>query len=217
MTTELIGLTQLSIPVLGTGWIRLDRFMGSDATIINAARLSRRSKGNPDADYRLMRRLMRKKEGVPFEHPAFGLRARMPGGVLWHMIRYRISSFSVESRRVTAIDGGSFILPSGLLDDPIVAAHFESSIKCFNHLMDKGERQDIARWALPMFAVGFELDWTLNARSLINVLQQRLHPSAQPETREYARALFVIFQHCLPMAARALMELKPKLFEGWVR
>lgn len=90
------------IPVLNTGFVRLESCMGSDLTVVNAARVSfgKRSESLTDADKRLIRYLADHKHWTPFAHPQVTFHIKLPifvarqwmrsnVGVVWNEISRR--------------------------------------------------------------------------------------------------------------------------------
>jgi thymidylate synthase (FAD) len=93
-------LTEIS--VLNAGFVRLESHMGSDLTVVNAARVSfgKRSNMLTDADAKLIRYLAKHKHWTPFAHPQVTLHLKMPifvarqwmrsnVGVVWNEISRR--------------------------------------------------------------------------------------------------------------------------------
>src|SRR5437762_7198813 len=94
-------LTEDTIRVLDHGFVRLDDFMASDLSVVNAARVSfaRRKEEMDDSDAGLIRFLMRDRHGTPFEHNAFRFHVRTPLFVAREWFRHRIGSFNEFSMR----------------------------------------------------------------------------------------------------------------------
>jgi thymidylate synthase (FAD) len=74
------------------------------------------------------------------------------------------------------------------------------SYNFYKKLLDQGVAKEQARMILPqgMFT---EFYWTVNVRSLMNFLEQRLDEHAQWEIRQYANILMDIFHEKLPWTA----------------
>ncbi len=199
----------MKIKVLDSGFVELVSFMGGDDIVVRAARISYQSKRDKKDDARLIYGLMKRGEGGPFEHPTFTFFVRAPEVVFRHLVRYRHSSFSVQSRRYTGVTEDDLYVPDGLPD--YARAQLRQTLECRQRLLDDGLAKEDARIVLP-FATYLEFYWTLNARSLMNVLTQRVAPSAQWETRQYAHAMLDIFKHCMPITSAAWQKIhKPKL------
>ena len=71
----------IKLPVLDKGYVGLEEFMGGDAAVIRGARICYQSVAKtPDADERLIRRLMRSepKHNTVFEHAVFRFHVKCP-------------------------------------------------------------------------------------------------------------------------------------------
>lgn len=83
--------------------------------------------------------------------------------------------------------------------------HMERSFDVYERLRAAGWRKERARGVLGT-AVYTEFIWTVNAWSLINWLSKRHHKSAQWEHRQYAKAVFRIFEQVMPITAGAFND-----------
>ena len=85
----------------GLGFIELIDHMGTDLTIVNAARVSysKRSEVMDLKAIKLIDYLMRNEHGSPFEHVVFQFRVRAPLYVVQQWERHRIASYNEESGR----------------------------------------------------------------------------------------------------------------------
>lgn len=100
-----------SFPVLDQGFVKLVRFMGGDAEIVEAARLTAQSEGKGD-DRNLLRFLMRHNHSTPIEFFEIVLHVRCPMDVWRQWIRHRTANVNEYSTRYTAaIDACQQTLP----------------------------------------------------------------------------------------------------------
>ncbi|MDD5737305.1 MAG: FAD-dependent thymidylate synthase, partial [Candidatus Omnitrophica bacterium] len=80
----------------------------------------------------------------------------------------------------------------------------------YESMVSSGIKREQARGVLPL-SIYTLYYWTVNARSLMNFLKLRLDKGAQPEIREYAKALLRIFRDTMPVTAKAFEEkIMPK-------
>lgn len=80
--------------VLDKGWMRLEEWMGGDAAVIRGARICYQSESTgPEADERLIRRLMasRPAHNTVFEHAVFRFAVKCPLFVARQWMRHRIA------------------------------------------------------------------------------------------------------------------------------
>ena len=92
-----------SFPVLDQGFVKLVRFMGGDAEIVEAARLTAQSEGKEvGGDRNLLRFLMRHSHSTPIEFFEIVLHVRCPMDVWRQWIRHRTANVNEYSTRYTA-------------------------------------------------------------------------------------------------------------------
>jgi len=180
------------LTVLDKGWIQLEDCMGGDEAVVRGARICYQSKARgPEADTRLIRRLMKSdpKHNTVFEHAVF---------------RERSLRYCAAARE--------FYVPS---DEPCqkeYVQHMEASFDLYETLVTAGWSKERARAVLGT-GVYTEFIWTVNAWSLMNWLLKRCHKSAQWEHRQYALAALTLYEEEMPITAGAFREftLEPGL------
>lgn len=100
-------------PVLDHGFVRLVDYMGDDAAIVQAARVSygagTKSVNN---DRGLIRYLMRHRHTTPFEMCEFKIHVKLPIFVARQWIRHRTANVNEYSARYSILDR-EFYIPSG--------------------------------------------------------------------------------------------------------
>ena len=217
--------------VLDKGFVRLVDFMGGDAAVVRAARVSygQGSKGE-ERDRRLIEYLMRHNHGTPFEHAVFTFHVKAPIFVARQWFRHRIGSFNEISGRYTVYDDTEVYLPmhwrvqdkenkqgsvikeegdieqSYLLDTARMMV--KDVIRLYKRLVEVGLAKELARVILPL-GIYTQFYWTVNARSLMNFLTLRLDPHAQLEMRFYALAVAKIFSEKMPWTSEAFFAIYP--------
>jgi thymidylate synthase (FAD) len=220
------------IPVLDQGWVELQDVMGDDGSIVSAARTSflGESRG-PDADRRLLVRLMRDQHTSPFEFVKFRFRIHAPLVVWWQMVRHRTASLAMQSGRYTEFTEAGSYVPAvwrrqatnnkqgsdgalGLTDaehlTTLLMAHYEASYRLYRDALESGVAREQARLFLPGFGVYYTGVWGIDAHNLMRFLRLRLAEDAQWETRQYAEAIAGLFETALPWTAAAFREAESR-------
>lgn len=218
--------------VLDRGWLQLEEVMGGDAAVVRGARICYGSVAqSPDADVRLIRRLMaaHPTHNTVFEHAVFRFGCKCPLFVARQWMRHRMGTFNERSMRY-CIAEREYYVPSrdayaeGLrpkrseplaersdgisaeeAEMAVYVGHMEASFDVYGWLLEQGWRPERARAVLGT-AVYTEFVWTVNAWSLMNWLHKRLDAHSQWEHRQYALAGLELFSEAMPITARAFRE-----------
>lgn len=237
--SDIIGKT---FPVLDKGYVQLLDFMphpltgvSGDLAIVNAARVSflGESKGD-ERDKKLLFYLMEHKHGSPFEMAVFKIRIKAPLMVMHHWVRYRLQSLNAQSGRYTEAKEDEFYIPTvwrkqstnnkqasdgeieaidGSWLSDALETQFNEGYSWYQRALEMGVAREQARLFLPAFAQYSTWVVAINARSLMNVFEQRLSADAQMETRAYAEVIYHnIFRPLLPWTSEAfeMFTLKPE-------
>ena len=193
--------------VLNNGFIRLVDHVGGDPAVLRAARISRRAESRgEESDARLIRFLIERGHGTPFEHAVFTFEVKCPLFVARQWIRHRIASYNEVSLRYCLAEPDYYI-PEGLAGEALREYRdaVERAFQAYEELIRLGVPREQARAVLPLAAYT-QFYWTINARSLMNFLQQRLDRTAQYEIRQYAEVIYRIFADKMPLTAQAFRE-----------
>jgi thymidylate synthase (FAD) len=214
------------LAVLDKGWVQLEESMGGDAAVIRGARICYGSESSgPDADARLIQRLMKSepKHNTVFEHAVFRWGVKCPIFVARQWMRHRIGTFNERSLRYCVASREYYVPPApsvlhaafcaGAEEDPSsghpllvdYVRHMEASLDLYEKLVAAGWRKEQARSVLGL-GTYTEFIWTVNAWSLMNWLTKRLHKSAQWEHRQYALAVLQLYEEAMPLTAAAFKE-----------
>lgn len=203
--------------------------MGSDLSVVNAARVSfakRHEELDEVSDVRLLRYLAAHGHWTPFAHPQVSFRVTANIAVARQLFRHQVGLAVNEVSRRYVSDGPTFDLPttwrnapppgqnkqgSGLknYNQEVASAIADDAIRvgerAYGLLLDMGIAPEQARLVLPM-ATTTQWIWTGSLYAFIRVCRERLHPDAQQETREVAQAIFADLQRHFPesMAAWSL-------------
>ncbi len=203
----------LGIPfrVLNDGFVRLIDYMGSDESIVQAARVSY-GKGTRKVhqDRGLIRYLMRHHHTTPFEMCDIKLHVRVPMDCWRQWIRHRTASVNEYSTRYSeAIDSaqltdndqwreqsrGNRQGSRGFLNPEVgselsekEAALIQSSRKLYQERLEAGVAREQARKDLPL-STYTEAYWKIDLHNLLHFLALRMDAHAQWEIRSYATVI----------------------------
>ena len=205
----------------GQGWVGLIDHLGSEATIVNAARVSfGKLKTEIDSrDEALIRYLIANKHTSPLEHLVFTFSVHCPLFVRGQWHRHRTWSYNEISRRYTEIDMECFTpgrlrrqsdnnRQASFVDENFQAPelveaireHNRTSIELYDRLLAAGVCREQARGVLSQnMMVTF---WgTVDLSNLIHFLELRDSEHAQWEIREYAKAIKKLIKPVVPHVA----------------
>ncbi len=220
MAVKIFPITE---DILGGGKIILEEMLGDDLTPARVARISYLSEGDEEANKKLLVKLLESKHLSPFEQQVFRFKIEdIPMYIGEQLLRHRIASPLKRSYRFTSPEKGKKIeytaeklnkivhIPPeffGLRESDVkdkdrllneIVNHIKKSIELYQELVEKGLRKEAARTILPA-GLRTSLYWTVNMRSLMNFLDQRLNPKAQWEIRELAKAVARILYQVVPL------------------
>ena len=222
---RLIGVKH---PVLGHGYVVLVDYMGDDAAIVQAARVSYGAGTRSVRDDRgLIRYLMRHRHTTPFEMVEFKFLVRLPIYVARQVIRHRTASVNEHSARYSIIPdeydvplpGGTFLqskrnrqgrgAPAPSEVDERFRAELDRLCReaygIYEKALADGVARETARMVLPV-AYYTEWYWKINLHNLLHFLSLRLDPHAQEETRLYAAEMAKIARVVCPITYEAFEE-----------
>lgn len=214
--------------VLDHGEVTLVDHMGSDLSVVAAARVSNgitadASKGD-EADRRLIAYLLKHNHGSPFEHTSLTYRVRAPLFVVRQWQRHRVGwSYNEESARYTELTEGYYVptrirVPAATNKQGSVEAAWDDeehesmaryirsvsdeAFARYRWLLKRGVAREMARMVLPQntYTTFYA---TCNARSLMHFLGLRSKEDAQWEIRQYAEALETLWAEVMPVTASA--------------
>ena len=200
------------IPLLDHGFVRCIDYMGDDAAVVQAARVSY-GKGTKKSreDRGLIRYLMRHRHSTPFEMCELKLHVKLPIFVARQWIRHRTANVNEYSARYSILDR-EFYLPSPehiavqsknnkqgrgdtlshedaqrVLD--LLKRDAMQTYDTYEALMeDHGLARELARMDLPVNYYT-QWYWKIDLHNLLHFLSLRMHPHAQYEIRVYGDAI----------------------------
>ena len=213
------------IKVLDHGFIRVVDYMGDDAAVVQAARVSY-GKGTKSVseDAGLINYLMRHKHSTPFEMCEIKLHVKLPIFVARQWIRHRTGSFNEYSARYSVLED-EFYIPSnenlglqsasnkqereGRLYETManqvifnIIEHSQEAYILYTNMLEEGVAREIARMVLPL-NIYSQWYWKVDLKNLLDFLNLRTDPHAQYEIRVYADEIEKILSHWLPMTYSA--------------
>ena len=221
-------------PVLDHGLIRVIDYMGDDAAITQAARVSYgRGTKAVQNDEGLIRYLMRHWHSTPFEMCEVKLHVKLPVFVARQWIRHRTANVNEYSARYSILDREFYIPePSQLAAQSTVnnqgrgevlqgaeAARVldmlrEDAARSYDHyeamLSQDGQQglaRELARMNLPA-NIYTQWYWKVDLHNLFHFLRLRADPHAQYEIRVYAEAMCKIVRDWVPLAYGAFEDYR---------
>jgi thymidylate synthase (FAD) len=212
--------------ILDKGYVTLEDHMGSDNSIVSAARVSHlgESKGMLE-DEKLIKYLIKNSHTSPFEHVVFTFRVKCPIFVARQWMRHRTWSFNEVSRRYTS-EEIDFHVPTelrmqdntdkqssnGILEEsPEISAYIEkvynACYQAYDYMLQCGVAREQARMVLP---VGMYTSFygTIDLHNLFQFFKLRTSPHAQLEIKVYSQAMEQLIAPIVPMAYNAWKELQ---------
>lgn len=204
-------LLGVALPVLDQGFVRLVDYMGSDESIVQAARVSY-GKGTKKVheDRGLIRYLMRHHHTTPLEMCELKLHIRIPMDAWRQYIRHRTASVNEYSTRYSiAIDAAQKTPPdewrsqsaqnrqgSGEFFPVEIGKELtrkeaelqDHTRKHYEELIQLGVAREQARKDLPL-STYTEAYWKIDLHNLLHFLWLRMDEHAQLEIREFAKTI----------------------------
>jgi len=208
--------------------VTLIDFMGSDLSVVNAARVSfgKAKDTLDDADRKLINYLARHEHWSPFAHTAIQFRVTAPIFVARQLAKHQVGgAWNEESRRYVD-DEPTFYCPTvwreradnvkqgsgealhagdNMLADMSYQAVLSTALKMYKSLLKRGVAPEMARMVLPQ-ATNTSWVWSGSLLFFSRVCRLRLDDHAQVETRETAGQIAGWCNKLFPVSWAALME-----------
>lgn len=216
-------------PVLDRGFIRLVDYLGGDARIVAAARVSYGAGTKSiSEDKALIHYLMRNLHTSPFEQVVLTFHAKMPIFVARQWVRHRTARLNEVSGRYSVMPD-EFYLPAAdqirrqsqrnkqgrstedvpkkiqqrVLD--IFKRDQASAYASYEGLLHDDIARELARINLPL-SVYTQWYWQIDLHNLFHFLRLRLDSHAQYEIRQYAEVMAQMAKAVAPLAFEAFEE-----------
>jgi thymidylate synthase (FAD) len=224
----------LARPVLDHGFVRVVDYMGDDAAIVQAARVSYGAgTKHVQNDEGLIRYLMRHWHSTPFEMCEVKLHVKLPVFVARQWIRHRTANVNEYSARYSILDR-EFYIPRpehlaaqstvnnqgrGAVLPPDEAArvleilksdagrsydHYESMLGQDGQM---GLARELARMNLPA-NIYTQWYWKTDLHNLFHFLRLRADAHAQYEIRVYAECIAAMVKDWVPLAHAAFEDYR---------
>ncbi|NGM46441.1 FAD-dependent thymidylate synthase [Rhodobacter sp. SGA-6-6] len=221
-------------PVLDHGFVRVIDYMGDDAAIVQAARVSYGAgTKHVSNDEGLIRYLMRHWHSTPFEMCEVKLHVKLPVFVARQWIRHRTANVNEYSARYSILDR-EFYIPEpaqlaaqstvnnqgrGAVLEGAEAARVLETLKrdaatSYDHyeemLSQEGQQglaRELARMNLPM-NIYTQWYWKTDLHNLFHFLRLRADTHAQYEIRVYAEAIAATVRDWVPIAFAAFEDYR---------
>ncbi len=229
MTDSIESLLGKEFPVLDHGFVRLVDVMGSDDSIVQAARVSY-GKGTKKRheDKGLIRYLMRHQHTSPFEMVEFKFHVKLPIFIARQWIRHRTANVNEYSGRYSVMED-QFYLPDPddiryqsqtnrqARDEEAVPVEVqrefiealnqiaERSYEDYKRFIDAGVAREVARINLPL-ALYTQWYWKIDLHNLLHFLRLRLDVRAQEEFQKYAQVIADIVKQVCPLTWEAFED-----------
>ncbi|MEX3016363.1 FAD-dependent thymidylate synthase [Gymnodinialimonas hymeniacidonis] len=221
-------------PVLDHGFVRVVDYMGDDAAIVQAARVSYGA-GTKKArdDSGLIRYLMRHWHSTPFEMCEIKLHVKLPVFVARQWIRHRTANVNEYSARYSILDR-EFYIPQpehlaaqsvvnnqgrgetleGEEAERVLRVLKDDAGRAYDHYEEmlsqdgqKGLARELARMNLPA-NVYTQWYWKVDLHNLFHFLRLRADAHAQYEIRVYADAICEMVKDWVPAAYGAFEDYR---------
>lgn len=223
-------MTPPTINVLDHGFVRIVDHMGTDLSVVRAARVSYdaawRAGEDKGSDARLIRYLWRNRHTTPFEAVTFTFEVKAPIFVLrqWH--RHRTWSFNEVSGRYTELPSEYYVPALDQIttqhsdnkqmrtDKPhpkadaireTMAEACRSSFDTYQAMVRAGCPRELARTVLPLGTYS-HMFATVSLLNLLKFMSLRSHEHAQHEIRVYADAMADLVRPVVPVCMAAWEE-----------
>ena len=208
------------IDLLDHGYVRLIDSMGSDMSVVNAARVSYDGKAgvNPAGDTKLLNYLWKNKHSTPFEAVTMTFEVKAPIFVFrqWH--RHRTQSYNELSARYRELPEEYYIPELHLITEQstdnkqmrtteqnphageiraIMDEDCARSFATYRKLLALGTPRELARGVLPFFTYS-HMFCTANLLNFMKFFTLRSHEHAQHEIRVYSDAMVQLAKTVAP-------------------
>jgi thymidylate synthase (FAD) len=220
-----------ALPVLDHGFVRVIDYMGDDAAIVQAARVSYgRGTRKTSEDANLIRYLMRHYHSTPFEMCEIKYHVKLPIFVARQWIRHRTANVNEISARYSILDR-EFYLPApqhlatqsadnrqGRGDtlapeaaERVLTLLRQDAEQTYAHyedlLNDDGLARELARINLTLNTYT-QWYWKTDLHNLFSFLRLRADAHAQYEIRVYAEAMLTTVEAWVPQATAAFRDYR---------
>jgi thymidylate synthase (FAD) len=223
------------IDVLDKGYVRIVDHMGSDLSIVNAARVSydKESEEFNERDTKLLSYLIKHDHNSVLRHAAISYEIYAPLMVARQWWKYAVASTHIddqngwnESSRRYVTEKEEFYYPeywrhapknskqgsgdnlsetSNNFMNSLLEKHYEESEKLYAMALLNKVAPEQARLFLPSYGLYVRWRWTTSLSTVLHFLSQRLDDSAQQEIQRYAEAIKQLTEPLYPKTFAAAL------------
>lgn len=227
-----------AFPVLDHGFVRVVDYMGDDAAVVQAARVSYgRGTRKVSDDRGLIRYLMRHAHTTPFEMCEIKLHMKLPIFVARQIVRHRTANINEYSARYSVLDNEFYLPPPDVLGAQdarnrqgrgaplsaeqagrILATMKEDAARAYAHYEeflglagDGAAEEALAReLARINLPVSFYTQWywKTDLHNLFHFLHLRMDEHAQFEVRAYGQAVAQLVEKWVPLCWEAFLDYR---------
>ena len=222
-------MPELSIPVLDRGFVKLVDHMGTDLSVVNAARVSygKRREAWDAKDEVLVRYLAEHEHTSPFRHAALQFHAKAPIFVFRQWMKHQVGcAWNEISGRYVEFAEDEFYVPAHFRRQAkvnkqgsegeiaadrreVAAATYldscRSAVASYRRLLETGVCREQARCVLPL-ALYSEVYWTVSLQAVAHFIRLRTESHAQWEIQQYAQAVRRLVEGYFPVGLKALLQ-----------
>lgn len=218
----------LTVQVGNNGFVALVDAMGSDLSVVNAARVSmgkRHDVFTPE-DEKLIQYLAREGHTSPFRHAFLSFHVKCPLFVKGQFDKHQvgISINTISGRYVKTADDwyspdtlrkAAENVKQGSKSEAIghntgwlktMANHYEESMELYNRLIQAGVCREQARTILPQ-GMNTEFYMSGSLQAFAHFIKLRTDSHAQKEIQDYGFAFKELVSPLFPVSLKALLEL----------
>lgn len=217
----------MTIAVGNNGFVDLIDVLGSDLSVVNAARVSMGKKKTvfDESDAKLITYLAKHKHTSPFRHAFLSFHVKCPLFVKGQFDKHQvgISINTISGRYVQTADDwyepdvlrkAADSVKQGSKDEPIennyhmlteMNAHYEESLRLYNELIKEGVCREQARTVLPQ-GMNTEFYMSGSLQAFVHFIKLRTDNHAQKEIQDYGLAFKELVYNSFPYSMEALLE-----------
>lgn len=214
------------------GYVRYIRHLGTDLSIVEAARISYHSPSKGDeADKKLLSYLYKNRHTSPFEQCSITLNIKFPIFLMRQLVRHRTFRLNEVSARYTELPNEVYMpevwrakggdnkqgsVESTTLNqmacNSIAQNGYSWAYRAYEMLIEEGVANEQARFVLPV-GIYTEIFVNIDLHNLLHFLRLRMDGHAQGEMQVVARAMHDIAAELFPWTFEAFNKYKVKIIE----
>ena len=195
--------------------------MGSDLSVVNAARVSfaKRKKEFEDKDERLIKYLAEHDHWSPFGHASMQFLIKAPIFVARQLVKHQVGLVWNEVSRRYVDDKPEFYIPfmwrkraedkkQGSSDEEVefdITDIVQASKTIYNQMLEEDIAPEMARMVLPQCMMT-EWYWSVSLMAFARVVNLRIKEDSQAETRVIATHIEKHLKDHFPISAKYLLK-----------